>query len=60
VLPPGVRHADISQVALTQHKDAAVHAVGTFAQTTSSVNGTGKASSSSTKAWDWKGDHQVR
>jgi len=33
---------------------------GTFAQTTSSVNGTGKASSSSTKAWDWKGDHQVR
>ena len=51
---------NISEVALTQHKDAAVHAVGTFAQTTSSVNGTGKASSSSTKAWDWKGDHQVR
>ena len=51
---------NISEVALTQHKDAAVHDVDTFAQTTSSVNGTGKASSSSTKAWDWKGDHQVR
>ena len=45
---------------LREHKDAAVHAILTFAQTTSAVNGTSKASATSTKAWDWKGSHQVR
>ena len=37
--------ANISARRSTEHKDAAVHAIGTFAQTTSSVNGTSKASS---------------
>ena len=45
---------------LAEHKDAAIHAIGTFAQTTSSVHGTSQASSTSTKAWDWKGDRLVR
>jgi len=36
------------------------HAVLTFAQTTSAVNGTNKGSSSSTKSYDWKGDKRIR
>jgi hypothetical protein len=36
------------------------HAVLTFAQTTSSVKGTDKGSGSSTKSYDWKGNHRVR
>jgi Zn-dependent M28 family amino/carboxypeptidase len=38
--------------------DAVAHSVLTFAQTTSAVNGTDK--SSSTKSYEWKGDHLVR
>jgi len=52
--------ANISEQGLDEHSDAAVHAIVTFAQTTSAVNGTDKGSTSSTKSWDWKGDHQVR
>ena len=37
--------------------DAVAHAVLTFAQTQSAVN---RTDSGSTKAYDWKGDHQVR
>ena len=51
---------NIHDQGLSEHSDAAIHAIQTFAQTTSSVNGTDKGSSTSTKAWDWKGDHQVR
>lgn len=52
--------ANISNKGLKEHKDAAVHAVLTFAQTTSAVNGTDKGSDSATKAWDWKGEKLVR
>ena len=52
--------ANINQKGLAEHKDAAVHAIATFAQTTSSVHGTGKASSSALKSWDWKGGKLVR
>jgi hypothetical protein len=51
---------NVNNQGLSEHSDAAVNAILTFAQTTSSVNGTDKGSSASTKAWDWKGDHQVR
>ncbi len=51
---------NISEQGLLEHKDAAVHAIGTFATTTSAVNGTGKAASTALKSWDWKGNHQVR
>ena len=60
VLPPALRHAGQHQQHGLEHKDAAVHAIRTFAQTTSAVNGTGKASSTSTKPCDWKGDQLVR
>ena len=43
-----------------EHKDAAVHAILTFAQTTSSVKGTDKGSSNSAKEWDWHGDKLVK
>ena len=52
--------ANISDKGLDEHSDAAVHAILTFAQTQSAVNGTGKASTASTKPSDWKGSHQVR
>ncbi|MET0914566.1 MAG: M20/M25/M40 family metallo-hydrolase [Jiangellaceae bacterium] len=52
--------ANLNLMGLAEHKDAAVHAIATFAQTTSAVNGTGKASSTATKSWDWKGDKLVR
>jgi Zn-dependent M28 family amino/carboxypeptidase len=51
---------NISLQGLAEHKDAAVHAIATFATTTSSVSGTNRASSKSTKTWDWKGDKLVR
>ena len=50
--------ANISEQGLEEHKDAAVHAIQTFAQTNSSVHGTDQASS--TKPSDWKGDKLVR
>ena len=47
---------NISETSLDQHGDAAVHAILTFAQTTSSVSGTDRSSSTATKDWDWKGE----
>jgi len=52
--------ANINEQGLEEHSDAAVHAILTFAQTTSAVNGTDKGAASSTKSWDWKGNHQFR
>ena len=52
--------ANINEQGLLEHKDAAIHAILTFAQTTSSVNGTDKGSTTATKDWDWKGDKLVR
>ena len=52
--------ANINQKGLKEHKDAAVHAIATFAQTTSSVHGTAQGSSTALKSWDWKGGHRVR
>jgi Zn-dependent M28 family amino/carboxypeptidase len=51
---------NINDQGLSEHSDAAVHAILTFAQTTSAVNGTDKGSASSTKPYDWKGNHQLR
>ena len=51
---------NINNKGLGEHKDAAVHAVLTFAQTTSAVNGTDKGSSNATKESDWRGDKLVR
>jgi Zn-dependent M28 family amino/carboxypeptidase len=54
-------HPDnINNYALGVMSDAVVNAVITFAQTTSSTNGTGKASGTSAKAYDWKGDRLVK
>jgi hypothetical protein len=50
----------VNDQGLFEHSQAAVHAILTFAQTTSAVNGTDKGSSRSTKSWDWKGDLLVR
>jgi Zn-dependent M28 family amino/carboxypeptidase len=52
--------ANINEVGLDEHSDAAVHAIVTFAQTNSAVNGTAKGSKSSTKPSDWHGNHPVR
>jgi Zn-dependent M28 family amino/carboxypeptidase len=51
---------NINDTGLDQHSDAAVHAILTFAQTTSAVNGTDKGSSKAAKSYDWHGPHQVR
>jgi Zn-dependent M28 family amino/carboxypeptidase len=52
-------HPDnINNTALDINSDAVAHAVLTFAQTTSSVNGTDNGSSSSTKSYEWKGNHR--
>jgi hypothetical protein len=37
-----------------------VHAILSFAQTTSAVNGTDKGSTTATKESDWRGDKLVR
>ena len=52
--------ANINLQGLAEHKDAAVHAIFTFAQTTSAVNGTSKGSSTAMKSWDWQGGKLVR
>jgi len=52
--------ANINEQGLQEHKDAAIHAIWTFAQTTSSVHGTDKSSSAAMKDSDWKGDKLVR
>ena len=51
---------NINDKGFKEHKDAAVHAILTFAQTESAVNGTDKGSSNSAKEWDWHGDNQVK
>jgi Zn-dependent M28 family amino/carboxypeptidase len=54
-------HPDnINDEVLSEMSDAVAHAVLTFAQSTSAVNGTSQGSSSSTKPYAWKGDHLVR
>ena len=58
-LNPG-DHDNINDEALAITSDAVAHAVLTFAQTTSSTNGTGKASSNATKPYDWHGNKLVR
>lgn len=52
--------ANTNAQGLQEHKEAAVHAIATFAQTTSAVSGTDKSSSTAQKSWDWKGSHLVR
>ncbi len=51
---------NINDEALAINSDAVAHAVLTFAQTTSSTNGTGKGSSNAMKPFDWKGNKLVR
>ena len=51
---------NINDDVLAITSDAVAHAVLTFAQTTSSTNGTGKASTNATKPFDWKGNKLVR
>jgi Zn-dependent M28 family amino/carboxypeptidase len=52
--------SNINNTALDLMSDAVAHAVLTFAQTQSSVRGTDKGSSTSTKSYDWKGSHLKR
>ncbi|MFL6132254.1 MAG: M20/M25/M40 family metallo-hydrolase, partial [Nocardioidaceae bacterium] len=52
--------ANLNVKGLAEHKDAAVHAIATFAQTTSAVNGTDKGAPASIKTFDWKGGRLVR
>lgn len=52
--------SNISEQGLEEHKDAAVHAILTFVQTTSSIHGTAQGSTNATKPGDWKGDKLVR
>jgi Zn-dependent M28 family amino/carboxypeptidase len=49
---------NINNQGLAEHSAAAVHAILTFAETTSSVNGTGKGGSKKPK--EFKGHHKVR
>jgi Zn-dependent M28 family amino/carboxypeptidase len=51
---------NINNQGLEELSDAVVHAILTFAMTTSAVNGTDKGSAASTKPLDWKGHHRVR
>jgi Zn-dependent M28 family amino/carboxypeptidase len=51
---------NINDKGFKEHKDAAVHAILTFAQTTSAVNGTDEGSAGSTKEVNWHGDKLVK
>jgi hypothetical protein len=51
--------ANLNLKGLAEHKDA-VHAIATFAQTMSAVNGTDKGSPSSMKTFHWTGGQLVR
>ena len=51
---------NINDEVLAITSDAVAHAVLTFAQTTSSTNGTGKGSSNAMKPFDFKGNKLVR
>jgi Zn-dependent M28 family amino/carboxypeptidase len=52
--------SNINNKVLEIMSDAVAHSTLTFAQTTSAVRGTDKASSTATKSYDWKGDHLKR
>ena len=53
--------SNINNKGLSEHSDAAVHAILTFAQTESAVSGTDRGSSTtSTKPKEFKGHHKVR
>ena len=52
--------SNINNQGLSEHSDAAVHAILTFAQSGSAVNGTEKGSSTAIKPFDWHGDQLVR
>ena len=56
------KHTDnINDTALDINSDAVAHSVVTFAMTTSSTNGTDKASTNATKTdYEWKGGHRRR
>lgn len=56
----GTHPDNINDTALAIMSDAVVNAVATFAQTTSSTNGTVKASSNATKAYEYKGDKLIK
>jgi hypothetical protein len=47
---------NINNQGLSEHSDAAVHAILTFAETQSAINGTGKGASK--KAKEFKGHHR--
>ena len=51
---------NINETGLDEHSEAAVHAILTFAQTNSSVNGTARSSTTATKAFDWHSPFRVR
>ena len=51
---------NLSLEALDQMSDATAHALLTFAQTTSSVNGTAKGSGTPSSRFEYKGPHQQR
>lgn len=51
---------NLSTEALDQMPDATAHALLTFAQTTSSVNGTAKGSGTPSSSFEYKGPHQQR
>jgi hypothetical protein len=50
---------NINNQGLSEHSDAAIHAILTFAETQSAVNGTGRGGGSK-KAKEFKGHHKVR
>jgi Zn-dependent M28 family amino/carboxypeptidase len=52
--------SNINNKVLDVMSDGVAHAVLTFAQTTSAVNGTEKGSSTATKDYEWKGPHRVK
>jgi hypothetical protein len=51
---------NINNEGLDEHSDDAVHAILTFAETSSAVSGTDKGSTTSTKPNEFKGHHKVR
>jgi Zn-dependent M28 family amino/carboxypeptidase len=51
---------NINNQGLSEHSDAAVHAILSFAETSSAVTGTDKRSTTSSKPKEFKGHHKVR
>ena len=56
----GDKLTNINNKGLSEHSDAAVHAILTFAQSESGVNGTDKGSTAATTPKEFKGHHKVR